>query len=131
MSESGVRVTLLVVAAFELAAGLLIWISPGTYFDNFGTYGIENDHYVRFLAAGLIAPGVGLFIAADRGSWRVPLLVVGAILNALLAIQALIDVGDASSTGRGLASTFGFGLAAIGAAFLAWVSAGLESEKRR
>ena len=106
MSERGLRATLYVVGLGQVVAGIVFWASPSTLLDVLGDNGGASDQYVRYLAAGLIAPGIGIGIAARRAAWRVPLLVVGAILNALLALNGL------------LASL----IAAAGAAYLAVVS---------
>jgi uncharacterized protein DUF4345 len=126
MSEPRLRATLYAIAAVQIAAGLVAWVSPSTLFDGTGGFGAQNDHYIRFIAAGLIAPGIALAIAARRSSWRVPLLTVGAILNGLLALNQALDLGDASSDARGVLGLVGFAVTAVGAAYLARESARLS-----
>jgi hypothetical protein len=106
MREPGLRASLYAIGLVQIVAGAVFWASPSTLLDLLGDGGGASDHYVRYLAAGLIAPGIGLAIAARRDDWRVPLLVVGAMLNALLALNGV------------LASL----VAAAGAAYLAVVS---------
>lgn len=122
MSERALRATLYTVAFAQLAAGLVLFLSPQTLFDLSGDYGGASDHWVRYLAAGLIAPGIGLAIAVQRSSWRAPLLTVGAILNAILAVNALIDIDDAPTAGGAIAGAVLLGVFAAGAAYLAAVS---------
>jgi hypothetical protein len=129
VSERALRLTLYVVAAYQLALGLLMAFAPGTFFDKFGEYGVENDHYIGDIAAFTIAAGIGLVLAARRPSWRVPLLAVGAIWYGLHALNHLTDIGQASSDARGVLDTVVLGLSALGSAYLARESARLEAER--
>jgi hypothetical protein len=126
VSERALRVTLYAVAAYQLALGLLMVFAPGTFFDKIGQYGVENDHYIGDVGVFYLAAGIGVFIAAGRPSWRLPMLVVGAIWYGFHALNHLFDIGQASSTGRGILDTVVLALGAAGAAYLANVSARLE-----
>ncbi len=130
MSERALRATLYGVALAQLTAGLVLWVSPQTLLDLLGDYGGAADHWIRYLAAGLIAPGIGLVVAARRTTWRVPLLSVGAILNAILAVDFLVDIGHAPTTIGAIAGAVSLALVSVGAAYLATVSAGVRRARR-
>src|SRR5690349_5484824 len=91
-------------------------IDPGWFFEHIGKYGAENDHYIGDVSAFYLAAGVGLVIAARRHSWRVPVCSVAALWYLFHAINHLLDVGIASSRGRGWSDAI---LLAIGAAAFA------------
>lgn len=94
-------------------------IDPGTFFEEIGNFGVRNDHYIGDLAAVNLAIGAGLVIAAQRPSWRVPVLWVTALWYALHALNHLADIGDADTELRGILTT---ALLAAGAAALAWLA---------
>ena len=116
MSESTLRIAIAVVAAVNLAIGLFAAIAPGSFFEEIGTYGAENGHYVGDVAAFYLAAGVGLVLAVSRPSWRVPVLVLVALWWGLHALNHLGDINEASSDGKGISDTIliGAGAAAIG-----------------
>jgi hypothetical protein len=122
VSEGTLRIAIAVVAAVNLVIGLFAAIAPGSFYEEIGTYGAENGHYVGDVAAFYLAAGAGLVIAALRPSWRVPMLAVVAFWWALHALNHLGDIGEASSDGKGLSDTIliAAGAAAIG--YLAWVA---------
>ena len=35
--------------AAQVVLGLLLWITPGFFFDEIGPYGVRNDHYLCLL----------------------------------------------------------------------------------
>lgn len=128
MSEGALRVTLWVVAAIQLGLGLLGLLAPGTFFDEIGTYAPQNDHYIGDLGAYNVAAGFGVAMAAMRPEWRVPILVVGAVLNGLHAVNHLFDIGEASSDAKGVFDTIALALLAAGSAYLARVSSRLRRQ---
>ena len=88
---------LLIVAATQLATGLLMAIDPGTFFEEIGPYGAQNDHYIRDASTFTLALGLVLAIAAFRPSWR-PAAIAGALFQlALHAINHLVDIGEAAA----------------------------------
>lgn len=119
MTESAMRLTLVLAGAVNLALGLLALIAPGTFFDEVGRYGIENTHYVGDNGSFTAAAGLGLLLAVNRPSWRAPLLWVGAIWFGLHALNHLFDVGEARSDARGVFDTGALALVALLTAFLA------------
>lgn len=128
MSEGTLRLTLWVVAAIQIALGLLGLLAPGTFFDEIGPYGVQNDHYIGDLGAFNFAAGFGVAMAAMRPEWRVPILVVGAVWNGVHALNHLFDIGEASSDAKGTFDTVSLALLAAGSAYLASVSARLRRE---
>jgi hypothetical protein len=128
MSEGALRVTLWVVAAIQVGLGLLGLLAPGTFFEEIGPYAPQNDHYIGDLGAYNVAAGFGVAMAAMRPEWRVPILVVGAVLNGLHALNHLFDVGEASSDAKGVFDTVALALLAVGSAYLAEVSSRLRRE---
>jgi len=119
MTESAMRLTLALAGGVNLALGLLALISPDTFFDEIGRYGIENSHYVGDNGAFTAAAGLGLLLAINRPSWRAPLLWVGAIWFGLHALNHLFDIGEARSDARGAFDTAALALVAVLTAFLA------------
>jgi uncharacterized membrane protein len=122
MSEGALRAILLVAGILQLATGLLAMIAPGTFFEEIGRYGIENLHYVGDVGAFQVAAGVGLLVAAERSSWRVPILTVGAVWLAAHAINHAFDVDEARSDARGVFDTVALALGAVGSYYLARVA---------
>jgi hypothetical protein len=129
MSERVLQVVLVVAGIYHVAQGALGLIDPGTFFDQIGRYGLENDHYIGDVGAFYLAAGIGLLIAAARPSWRVPILVVGAIWYGLHALNHAFDVDEARSDARGITDTVLLALAGAGSAYLARVSAKLEADR--
>lgn len=126
MSEGTLKAVLLVVSAYHVITGGLALLAPGTFFEEIGSYGIENSHYVGDVGAFVLAFGVAAGIAAFRPSWRAPVLWVGALWYAFHAINHAFDTGEASSEGRGWSDTLLIAFGAFGAAWLARASERLE-----
>jgi hypothetical protein len=119
MTESTMRLTLILAGLVNLGLGLLALIAPDTFFDQIGHYGVENSHYVGDIGAFTAASGVGLLLAANRPSWRPPLLWVGVVWFSLHALNHAFDVGEAKSDFRGILDTVGLALIGVLTAFLA------------
>ncbi len=119
MTESAMRLTLILAGVVNLGLGLLALIAPDTFFDEIGRYGIENSHYVGDNGAFTAASGIGLLLAVKRPSWRPPLLWVGVIWFSLHALNHLFDIGEARSDFRGIVDTALLALVAVLTAFLA------------
>jgi hypothetical protein len=118
MTESAMRLTLVLAGVINLALGLLALIAPGTFFDEIGRYGIENSHYVGDIGA-FQAAGLGLLLAVNRPAWRAPLLWVGVIWFGLHALNHLFDIGEARTDARGAFDTAALALVAALTAYLA------------
>jgi len=120
MSEQSLRIGLFVFGAINLALGIVMMLAPGFFFDNIGSYGARNDHFIGDLGSFNIAIGAGLFYAIRRPSWRAPLLYVSAAWYGLHALNHLFTIGDDNKgDGRGIADTV---VLAIGAAALFYLA---------
>ncbi|MGZ5313207.1 MAG: DUF6790 family protein [Solirubrobacterales bacterium] len=120
MSERAMRIGLIFFGGLNVLTGLLFLFAPDYFFDHIGPYGVQNNHYLGDVGAFYLAAGIGLLIAVQRPSWRVPLLVVVAIWYGLHAINHLFDIGDNNRSDlRGIGDTV---LIAIGAAALAYMA---------
>jgi hypothetical protein len=130
VSEGTLRIAIAVIAAVNLAIGLFAAVAPGAFYEEIGTYGAKNGHYVGDVAAFYLAAGIGLLVAVSRPSWRVPLLVVVALWWALHGLNHLGDVDEASSDSKGIADTILIlaGAAAIG--YLGWVASRAQRDAR-
>ena len=82
-------------AAGQVVIGLLLWLTPGFFFDEIGPYGERNDHYMADVATWYLALGMVAFVAIRRASWRVPVLAFALIQYALHSLNHLIDLGEA------------------------------------
>ena len=109
---------LLIVGGVQLATGLLMAIDPGTFFEEIGPYGVQNDHYIRDAATFTLALGMVLTIAAFRPRWRVAAIAGALFQFALHAINHLVDIGEADPERLGPTN---FVLLALGAALLGWM----------
>jgi hypothetical protein len=126
VSERALRGILYFLAAYHLATGLLALVAPGTFFEEIGNYAPENLHYVGDVGAFQFAAGFGLLMAARRPSWRVPMLMVGAVWYGAHAINHAFDTDEARSEARGIFDTLALAFAALGSAYLARVADRLE-----
>jgi hypothetical protein len=128
LSERGLRAILYFLAAYHLATGLLALIAPGTFFEEIGNYAPENEnlHYVGDVGAFQFAAGFGLLMAAKRPSWRVPMLMVGAVWYGAHAINHAFDTDEARSEARGIFDTLALAFAALGSLYLSRVADRLE-----
>jgi hypothetical protein len=121
------RAVLVVLGVVQIASGALALLAPGTFFDEVGRYGVENQHYVGDVGAFVLAFGIAVLIAAQRPAWRVPVLVLGALWYGFHAINHAFDVGDARSDARGIFDTLYIGLGGLLYAYLAWAATRLQA----
>lgn len=109
---------LLILGAVQLAIGTLMVVAPGTFFEEIGPYGVQNDHYIRDGATFTLAIGLVLVIAARRHTWRVA-AIAGALFQFVLhSINHLVDIGEADPEVLGPVN---FVLLALEGALLAWM----------
>jgi hypothetical protein len=123
------KLVLAFVAAYHVVTGGLALLAPDTFFDEIGTYGTENSHYVGDVGAFILAFGIALGIAVARPAWRAPLLWLGALWYGIHAVNHAFDTGEARSEGRGWADTILIALGAVAAAWLARASERLSGRE--
>jgi hypothetical protein len=112
------KTLLAVFAAAQLALGLLLWLTPGFFFDEIGPYGARNDHYMGDLATWYLALGAAALVAVRRPGWRLPVLAVAFVQYALHSLNHLIDIGDADPDWLGPAN---FASLVLTTVLLAWM----------
>ncbi len=109
---------LAIIGAYQLVLGVLMVVAPGTFFEEIGPYGVQNDHYIRDAATFTVAVGLVLLIAAWRPRWRVA-AIAGALFQYVLhSINHLVDIGEADPDRLG---PINFVLLALGAGLLMWM----------
>ena len=71
-----------------------VWmaVSPATFHSTVAPFGEANDHLFRDVATFTLPLVIGLWIAADRRSWRVPVFAIVAVQNGTHALNHLVDV---------------------------------------
>jgi hypothetical protein len=112
------RPLLIAVAVVQLITGLLLWLTPGLFYDEIGPFGARNDHYMGDVATWYLALGVALLLAVRRPSWRVPVLAIALAQYVLHSINHLIDIGEADPSWLGPAD---FAALTLGAVLLGWM----------
>ena len=115
---SAMRWLLLVFALIQLVLGLLLWLTPGFFFESIGPYGTRNDHYMGDLAGWYLALGAVALVALRRASWRIPVLTLAFVQYALHSVNHLIDVGEADPSWLGPANLASLVLTTL---LLAWM----------
>src|SRR5215216_3549283 len=98
------RPLLIVFAAGQLVLGLLLWLTPGFFYDEIGPYGLRNDHYMADVATFYLALGAVALVAVPRERWRVPVLAFAVIQYALHSLNHLIDIGESEPSWLGPAN---------------------------
>jgi hypothetical protein len=117
-TDQTVKAGLIVFGLYLVATSLFAAVAPGTFFEELGPYGIQNDHYIRDVAAFQGAVGVFLLLAVPRPTWWVPALAVATLQFALHTLSHLVDIGDADPEWLGVAEAIAL---VLGTALLAWL----------
>ena len=112
------KALLIAFAAVQIIVGLLLWLTPGFFFDEIGPYGVRNDHYMGDLATWYIALGTATLVAVRDARWRVPVLAVALLQNTLHVVNHAIDVGNADPEWLGPANLASLALTSL---LLAWM----------
>jgi hypothetical protein len=99
-----VRPLLIAFGVGQLLLGLLLWLTPGFFYDEIGPYPPRNDHYMADLATFYLALGAVTLVAVRRERWRVPVLALALIQYALHSLNHLIDIGDSDPSWLGPAN---------------------------
>jgi hypothetical protein len=102
----------------QLVLGLLLWLTPGFFYDEIGPFGARNDHYMADVATFYLALGTATLVSVRRVSWRVPVLALALVQYTLHALNHLIDIGESDPGWIGPAD---FVSLALGALLLAWM----------
>jgi uncharacterized protein DUF4345 len=118
--DGATRAALIVFGLYLVATSLFAAVTPGTFFEELGPYGTQNDHYIRDVAAFQGAVGVFLLLAVRRPSWWVPALAVATLQFALHTVSHLIDIGDADPEWLGVAEAIALVPATGLLAWLLW-----------
>ena len=129
ISERTMRAVLVVVGAYHLATGVLALVDAHAFFEQIGRYGVENDHYIGDVGAFYLGVGIAFLVAVQRPSWRVPLLVMGALWYGFHALNHAFDVGEARSDARGVFDTVALAIGALVSAYLAWAASRLSEAR--
>ncbi len=122
IGEKALKAILILIAAYHVITGGMALIAPDTFFEQIGTYGIENSHYVGDVGAFILAFGVAVGISVVRPSWRAPILWLGALWYGFHAINHAFDTGEARSEARGWGDTLLIAFGALASAWLARVA---------
>jgi hypothetical protein len=112
------RILLIVFAVTQLLLGLLLWVTPGFFFEEIGPFGERNDHYMGDIATFYLALGAVALMSVRRESWRVPVLTLALVHYVLHSVNHLIDIGEADPSWIGPAD---FASITLGAVLLAWL----------
>jgi presenilin-like A22 family membrane protease len=112
------RILLIAFALGQLLLGVLLWVTPGFFYDEIGPFGARNDHYMGDVATFYLALGAAALIAVRRESWRVPVLALALIQYALHSLNHLIDIGESDPGWIGPAD---FASLTLTAALLVWM----------
>jgi hypothetical protein len=122
MTEKALKAILVVIAAYHVAMGALALLAPETFFEEIGTYGVENAHYIGDVGSFFVAFGAAAGIAVARPAWRAPILWLGALWYGFHALNHLFDTDEARSEAKGWVDTILLAFGALGAAWLARVA---------
>jgi hypothetical protein len=112
------RILLIVFVVTQLVTGLLLWVTPGFFYEEVGPFGPRNDHYMGDLATFYLALGAVGLISLRQVSWRVPILTFAVIAYALHSLNHLIDVSEADPSWLGPADLI---LISLSTLLLAWM----------
>jgi hypothetical protein len=105
-------------AVIQINLGLLLWLTPGWFYEEVGRYGVRNDHYMGDMATWYLALGGVALASIKRVSWRVPVLVLAFAQYALHSLNHLIDIGEADPSWLGPANLVSLVIATV---LLAWM----------
>ncbi len=82
----------MLTAAVLLFTAVWMAVSPATFHGTVAPFGELNDHLFRDVATFTLPLVIGLWIAADRRSWRVPVFIIVMIQNGTHALNHLVDL---------------------------------------
>ena len=117
-----VRVALIILGISQLALAAWMVADPGSFFDQVGGFGTQNDHYIRDVATWSAALGVAALIAAFRESWQLPVLAFAALQFTLHAVNHAADADTAVASTNGTADAVELAVGALLLAAVAWLA---------
>ncbi len=120
MSERGLRIVFLGLAAINLSLAMWLFFFPHSFYTTIGDFGAYNRHYERDVATFYVAFALGAFAAARYPSWRVPVLAMTTIQYLTHTINHGIDVSDANNSWAGPFDLATLGLGTIQFAGVLW-----------
>ena len=88
------KALLALFGAVQVVLGLLLWLTPGFFYDEIGPYPPRNDHYMADVATFYLALGAVALASVSRERWRVPVLTLALVQYGLHSLNHLIDIGD-------------------------------------
>ena len=91
------RALLIAFAAVQLLLGLLLWLTPGFFYDEIGPFGARNDHYMADVATFYLALGTVAFMAVRRPVLARAGAHARAVQYTLHSLNHLIDIGESRS----------------------------------
>lgn len=86
-----IRFLLLVAGLNYVLTGLSLLVAPTWFFENIGTFGLFNRHYLGDLGAFLLPIGIGLLVAARQHRQHYLLIAVVATGNIIHASNHIYD----------------------------------------
>lgn len=110
------QLALIAAGALYLVVGVLAFLVPGTFYSELAAFPPENQHFIRDLGTWNVALGVAALYAAQRESWRRPMLWIVAAQYALHTVSHVIDAGETDPEWQ---SWFALVLFAVGTAVFA------------
>jgi hypothetical protein len=90
-SANWIRLLILVAGLNYLLTGLALLVAPTWFFENIGTFGPFNRHYLGDLGAFLLPIGIGLLLAARQPRQHYLLIAVVATGNIIHASNHIYD----------------------------------------
>lgn len=108
-----VEVTLIAFGVYSVVLGLFMMLSPGTFFDTLGAFGVRNDHYIFDNASFELPLGLLLLAASRWPSWRVPALAFATLHWGLHALSHILDTHHHSGDSVGFLEFAGLAVATV------------------
>lgn len=114
---TAVRVGMALICAYMLGIGVFAIVAPGVFYETLGPFGTRNDHYTIDGATFMVAFGIGALVAIRHESWRVPVVLMVLVQNAVHTVNHLVDIGEADP---GWVGVFDFLVLLAGGVLLVW-----------
>jgi hypothetical protein len=119
MSDKLLRPLLFVTGAYHALLGIVMWTSPGTFYDDVAPYPPRNDHFIGDLATYALATGAALLVAARAPTWRVPVLGLTALQYVLHVFNHVLDVDDSD---KGVSNLVALAIIGIVLVWMLWAA---------